>query len=43
MLRNGQENLSTKEHQEHSPGDKAAGELVTLPGARAGGHRRALE
>ena len=37
MLRNRQEKLwSTKEQQEHRPGDKAAGELVTLPGARAG-------
>lgn len=43
--------MSTKEHQEHSPGDKAAGELVTLePGQRGDtargqgrGHRRALE
>lgn len=52
MLRNRQEKLwSTKEQQEHRPGDKAAGELVTLdPGQRGDnargqgrGHRSALK
>ena len=52
MLRNRKEKLwSTKEHQEHRPGVKAAGELVTLEPGQCGdnargqgrGHRSALK